>query len=70
MIEDPCRGLGSWSGVFWWSGLDGSLVNWIVMSMGMSVDMSFEEFSYNREQRSKIEPGGGCEVNEGFFFKR
>lgn len=45
MIEDPCRGLSSWSGVFWRRGLDGSLVNWIVMRMGMSVDMSFEEFS-------------------------
>lgn len=34
----------------------------------MSVDMSFKEFFYEVGQRSKIEPGGGCEVNEVFCF--
>lgn len=32
----------------------------------MSVHMSFREFFYEVGQRSKIEPGGGCEVNEVF----
>lgn len=41
----------------------------VLNRMGMSADTSFEEFSCNREQRSKIEPGGGCEVNEDFFLK-
>lgn len=41
----------------------------VLNRMGMSVDTSFEEFSCNTEQRSKIEPGGGCEVNEDFFLK-
>lgn len=42
-------------------------MSWVLKRMEMSVDRSFEEFSYHREQRSKMEPGGGYEVNESFF---
>lgn len=34
----------------------------------MSVDISFGEFSYKGEQRSKTEPREGCGVKEGFLF--
>lgn len=66
-FEDPCGGLGTWSGVFWWSGMEESLMSWVLKRMEMSVDRSFEEFSYHREQKSKMEPGGGYEVSESFF---
>lgn len=49
-----------------WKGHE-SLMRWVLQRVGMSVDISFGEFSYKGEQRSKTEPREGCGVKEGFF---